>query len=171
MNRDALESDGPAFQHVSGNWSGGLKILVLSMAMAVVDCTDQASARCLAVRRAQYDATSHKQDHLRPRRARGEQCASLPAETVYHRMVCSGAAFGPGARQTLTWTPHPKESTSSWSVVAEVSANAVWRRGRLFFRCDRCGNRATRLYVPNIGREPRCRRCWGLSYRSQSWSS
>lgn len=30
--------------------------------------------------------------------------------------------------------------------------------------------RATRLYVPVFGVAPRCRRCWGLSYASQSWS-
>jgi len=26
------------------------------------------------------------------------------------------------------------------------------------------------LYEPIVGVEPRCRRCWGLSYESQSWS-
>jgi hypothetical protein len=50
------------------------------------------------------------------------------------------------------------------------SMNAVWRRGRLFFRCPACQGRVTRLYVPIAGRQPRCRRCWGLSYESQSWS-
>lgn len=48
--------------------------------------------------------------------------------------------------------------------------SAVWRRGRLFFRCSECRRLLTRLYVPIAGLEPRCRRCWGLSYVSQSWS-
>jgi hypothetical protein len=103
-----------------------------------------------------------------PRRARVEQCPTLAAELVYHQMVCEGAAFGPGSRATLTWTPNGSEA--SCRVEAEVVANAVWRRGRLFFRCRGCRRRATRLYVPAAGLEPRCRRCWGLSYTSQSWS-
>ena len=69
----------------------------------------------------------------------------------------------------LSWTPQT-DAGPSWDITAEVVANAVWRRGRLFFRCGPCQRRATRLYVPVVGLEPRCRRCWGLSYSSQSWS-
>ena len=104
------------------------------------------------------------------RRARVEQCAAiLAAELVYERMVCDGSQFGPGWRAMLSWKPHG-DSGPSWNIEAEVLANAVWRRGRLFFRCARCERRATRLYVPVVGAEPRCRRCWGLGYESQSWS-
>jgi hypothetical protein len=105
-----------------------------------------------------------------PRRARVEQCAAtLAAELVYGRLVCDGPPFGPGRRGTLSWTPRAG-SGQSWDITAEVLPNAVWRRGRLFFRCPHCERRATRLYVPVFGLEPRCRRCWGLGYVSQSWS-
>ena len=104
------------------------------------------------------------------RRARVEQCAAiLAAELVYGELICNREVFGPGLRRTLSWTPNDG-SGRSWDIKAEVLANAVWRRGRLFLRCPQCQQRATRLYVPVVGAEPRCRRCWGLSYESQSWS-
>jgi hypothetical protein len=104
-----------------------------------------------------------------PRRARVGQCAAtLAAELVYHQMICEGENFGPGWRATLAWTAAGADA--AWRIEAEVLANAVWRRGRLFFRCPSCRRRATRLYIPIVGHEPRCRRCWGLSYESQSWS-
>jgi hypothetical protein len=100
-----------------------------------------------------------------PRRARVEQCvAVLPAELVYERLICEGSKVGPGWRSTLTWTPDVDTGTS-WEIGAEVSANAVWRRGRLFLRCPQCEQRATRLYVPIAELQPRCRRCWGLMWR------
>ena len=104
-----------------------------------------------------------------PRRARVGQCVTLGAEFVYGQLICEEQKFGPGWRATLSWTPHGGTGTS-WDITAEVLPNAVWRRGRLFFRCAHCRRRATRLYVPVVGVEPRCRRCWGLSYESQSWS-
>jgi len=104
------------------------------------------------------------------RRARVSQCAAiLAAELVYDRMVCDGSTFGPGSQAMLSWTPQPG-SGQSWDIRAELLPNAVWRRGRLFLRCPHCEQRATRLYVPIAALEPRCRRCWGLSYESQSWS-
>lgn len=103
-----------------------------------------------------------------PRRVRVEHCATLRAELVYHEMVCDGSEFGAGARAILQWTP-PGAATS-WRIEAELAANAVWRRGRLFFRCACCRRRATRLYVPRADLQPRCRQCWGLSYESRSWS-
>src|SRR5262245_54596721 len=105
-----------------------------------------------------------------PRRARVEQCAAvLGAELVYHRAICDGQTFGPGSHATLTRKPHG-DSGPSWEIKAEVRPNAVWRRGRMFLCCPRCFRRATRLYVPVNGLEPRCRNCWGLAYESQSWS-
>ena len=104
-----------------------------------------------------------------PRRVRVERCVTLRAELVYGQMICEGAHFAPGARATLSWKPHGGIETS-WEITVEVLPNAVWRRGRLFLRCRHCDIRATRLYVPVEGLEPRCRRCWGLSYESQSWS-
>jgi hypothetical protein len=103
-----------------------------------------------------------------PRRVRVEQCVTLTAEIVYHQALCAREPIGPGSRLTLTWRPH--DSSFSWQIDAEVIPNAVWRCGRLFLRCCGCRSRATRLYVPLAGLEPRCRRCWGLSYESQSWS-
>ena len=105
-----------------------------------------------------------------PRRARVGDCpATLAAELVYGQLVCDGMTFAPGWRATLLWTPHG-HAGPSWPIRAEVLPNAVWRRGRLFLRCPGCEQRATRLYVPVVGLDPRCRRCWGLSYESQSWS-
>jgi hypothetical protein len=102
------------------------------------------------------------------RRVRVEQCVTLRAELVYHQMICEGLKFHPGFRAELEWTA--PGSDTSWSISLEVVANAVWRRGRMFFRCRGCCQRATRLYVPVANLEPRCRRCWGLNYASQSWS-
>ncbi len=105
-----------------------------------------------------------------PRRARVEQCvAILGAEQVYGNLICGGQSFGPGWRAGATWKPH-NASERSWEIKLEVIPNAVWRRGRLFLRCPRCDRRTTRLYVPIVNLEPRCRRCWGLNYESQSWS-
>jgi hypothetical protein len=103
-----------------------------------------------------------------PRRARVEQCVTLRAELVYDQMIRDKETFGPGSRATLTWTPY--RSDKPWDIRAEILANSVWRCGRIFLRCPRCERRATRLYVPVVNVEPRCRRCWGLSYESQSWS-
>lgn len=96
-------------------------------------------------------------------------CAAiLAAELVYDKLLREGATLAPDWRAVLAWKPD--RSDASWDIEAEVLANAVWRRGRLFFRCARCGRRATRLNVPVVGLEPRWWRCWGLSYESQSWS-
>ncbi len=104
------------------------------------------------------------------RRARVEHCAEiLLAEAAYEQLLGEGTKFGPGSRFTRTWMPGDP-SGPSWPVAVEVVANAVWRRGRVFFRCGHCEQRGTRLYVPIAGLEPRCRRCWGLSYECQSWS-
>ena len=102
-----------------------------------------------------------------PRRARVEQCATLAAELLYHRMICDGVKFAPGWRKRFTCTVGDVQFPN---IAAEVISNAVWRRGRLFLRCPACNRRATRLYVPIAGLQPRCRRCWGLNYTSQSWS-
>ena len=102
-----------------------------------------------------------------PRRARVEQCATLEAEIVYHLMICAGEPLAPGWHATVSSTAGNYKFPN---IKVEVVANAVWRRGRLFLRCPRCGRRATRLYVPVIDVQPRCRRCWGLNYQSQSWS-
>ena len=104
-----------------------------------------------------------------PRRVRVEHCVTLRAELVYGQMIYDGEQFGPGCRPMLSWKPHG-DAEQSWDIRAEVMANAVWRRGRLFLHCPHCQHRATRLYVPVVRFEPRCRRCWGLSYSSQSWS-
>jgi hypothetical protein len=106
-----------------------------------------------------------------PRRVHvGECLAVLAAELVYHQMVCNGDICAPGHRAAVTWTATPKKPRAVWSIEVEVQANAVWRCGRLFLRCPACQRRATRLYVPREDLPPRCRRCWGLSYQSQSWS-
>jgi hypothetical protein len=102
-----------------------------------------------------------------PRRARVSQCWSvLRTELVYTQLLKAGTKVEPAWSATLQVTVGAR----TWSVAIEVRENAVWRCGRLFFRCALCRRRATRLYVPVETAEPRCRRCWGLSYESQSWS-
>ena len=103
------------------------------------------------------------------RRGRVEQCwATLAAERVYDRLLCDGVPLTPGWHGGLTWTPGPP--AHGWNITAEVWPNAVWRCGRLFLRCPRCTGRVTRVYLPTTDADPRCRRCWGLSYESRSWS-
>ncbi len=105
-----------------------------------------------------------------PRRARVEQCpAVLRAEVVYDWLLCERRTLAPGWAATLEWKPFGTLDHRCL-VSVEVRTNAVWRHGRLFFRCSPCGRLATRLYVPAEGASARCRRCWGLSYASQSWS-
>jgi hypothetical protein len=95
---------------------------------------------------------------------------NLAQRQDYHQMACNGERFSSGDEATLSWTPTPGKQRTSFDIAAEVRPNAVWRRGRLFLRCPACQRRATRLYVPREDLPPRCRRCWGLSYQSQSWS-
>lgn len=102
-----------------------------------------------------------------PRRARVEHCVTIRAERVYHQALCAGEPLKPGDQLTLIWRP---QDSAAWESRAELVSNAVWRHGRLFLRCLACARRATRLYVPIAGLEPRCRRCWGLTYECRSWS-
>lgn len=102
-----------------------------------------------------------------PRRARVESCAVVHrAELLYDDLVRRGDDFGPGSAGSISFTIRGR----NWTLTFEVAENAVWRRGRLFLRCPACGRRATRLYHPTADCSPRCRRCWGLSYASRSWS-
>ena len=103
-----------------------------------------------------------------PRRVRTTECAGiLAAEMLYHALVCDSVPLRPGWSASLSCTVGAVEFSN---IRAEVISNAVWRRGRLFLRCPACDRRATRLYVPIVNREHKCRRCWGLSYPSQEWS-
>ncbi len=105
-----------------------------------------------------------------PKRARVEQCvAILTAEQVYDRLLRDGEPLSPGWIGGVGWTPNATKDRQ-WEIEAEVRPNAVWRAGRLFLRCPRCSRRATRVYIPAVTADPRCRRCWGLNYSSQSWS-
>ena len=104
------------------------------------------------------------------RRVHVSQCAAvLKAEQIYERSILEDSSCGPGFSRTLSWNPQG-DAGPSWSVEVEIRANAVWRRGRPFLVCPGCRRRATRVYVPVAGLEPRCRRCWALSYETQSWN-
>lgn len=97
------------------------------------------------------------------RRVRVNQCwLILRAEETYDSLPRDVSKD----RHTFTVSAEGWRST----VTAELRPNLIWRRGRLFYRCAHCGNRATRLYVPIRGLDLRCRSCWGLSYESRSWS-
>jgi len=113
-----------------------------------------------------------------PRRLRVTECdGMITAEGVYDSCVRVGLALRPGFRAavvmpivTTTHGKKPTVSTTTWLLSFEMLPNLIWRFGRLFLRCPRCDCRVTRLYVPILGQSPRCRRCWGLAYASQSWS-
>jgi hypothetical protein len=100
-----------------------------------------------------------------PRRTRVEECWSyLQAEQVYDWLLAEDATnAAPGTRGTVAYTVKDRRFTVTW----ELRSNAVWRHGRLFLQCARCGERCTRLYVPLSTSWIACRRCWGLSYVSR----
>jgi hypothetical protein len=104
---------------------------------------------------------------------RVDECWSiLRAEAVYDQFLRERVALKPGWRASVR-VEIPIEDSKAvyrWSLKVEGLPNPIWRRGRLFYRCPACDRRATRLYVPFSGLQPRCRRCWGLNYESQSWS-
>lgn len=100
-----------------------------------------------------------------PRRTRVTECYStLRAEVLYTALLKnSPAKVGAGAQGTATYTIAERSVTAQW----EIRANAVWRCGRVFFRCSPCKRLCTRLYIPLEHSLPACRRCWGLSYVSR----
>jgi len=101
-----------------------------------------------------------------PRRTRVNECFSvLHAETVYTEMLRNdGHRVRPGGAGTVTYTLESREHTASF----EIRQNAVWRHGRVFLRCSRCGGRCTRLYLPLETSSLACRKCWGLTYVSRA---
>jgi hypothetical protein len=101
-----------------------------------------------------------------PRRVRVNECWSVfHAEDVYTRLLTKDASnLGPGARGTSTWLLERRKFTAAW----EVRPNTVWRRGRVFLLCPRCGRRCTRLYLPLATSWLACRTCWGLTYDSRT---
>lgn len=105
-----------------------------------------------------------------PKRVQVSLClAVLRAEDAYTGLLRDDAARArPGARGSVEWTVRSRSGRSaSLSADWELRANAVWRHGRLFFRCPRCTRPATRLYVPCEDTGAACRRCWGLTYESR----
>lgn len=103
-----------------------------------------------------------------PRRARVESCPLVHrAEDIYDDLLRRGERVQPGRRGTLHVT---FSGNCAWAIQFVVTANAIWRNGRIFLVCQHCDRRATRLYHPTTECPPRCRRCWGLNYECQSWS-
>lgn len=100
------------------------------------------------------------------RRVRDTQChAVVRAEDVYTAMLKDHPPPA-GAKRAgrATCTLDGRECSIDW----ELRPNAVWRHGRMFLRCGRCGERCTRLYLPLPESELACRRCWGLTYGSKT---
>jgi hypothetical protein len=105
------------------------------------------------------------------RRVRVEQCwAVVRTEDLYGRMLHSDLKAGSSAGVEVHVALQNSNLVSAWHLTVELVPNRIWRIGRLFLLCPRCSRRATRLYVPLSGDEPKCRCCWGLNYESQSWS-
>ncbi len=101
-----------------------------------------------------------------PRRVRiGECLAMLKAESVYTVILQTHPGdIGPGLHGSVAWTV----GEATHIVACLVRPNAVWRHGRVFLTCPKCGGRVTRLYVPTTTASPACRRCWGLTYTSRT---
>ena len=100
------------------------------------------------------------------RRVRVTECyAVLRAEDAYTTVLrdCGGQATL-GRRVTVECSISGRDMTA----VCEVRANAIWRGGRLFYRCPRCDRRCTRLYLPLADSRLACRRCWGLTYNART---
>lgn len=96
-----------------------------------------------------------------------EEChATVCAELTYDALLRQDDDVRPGRSGYLL----VEVGGASFRVGFELRPNAVWRRGRLFFRCPQCERRSTRLYAPALHSGLRCRRCWGLSYASRGWS-
>ncbi len=101
-----------------------------------------------------------------PRRTQVTECYSVfSAEDVYTACLKEDARhLAPGAAGAATFSVGGRHHAVRW----EVRQNAVWRRGRMFLRCDGCERRSTRLYLPLDTSPPRCRKCWGLTYPSRT---
>ena len=101
-----------------------------------------------------------------PRRVRVGECPrTLRAEDLYTNLLRdNAAAVVPGRAGEVTFSVAGRSLTAAW----EIRRNAVWRRGRVFLRCPRCGGRCTRLYLPRADAGLACRRCWGLTYTSRT---
>lgn len=103
-----------------------------------------------------------------PRRVRTNECQlRIRSEDLYVvlvRQAAKGQRLGPGCAGTSTYKLQGRTLVANW----EVRANSVWRFGRVFFRCCRCSRLCTRLYAPLAESELGCRRCYGLSYVSQT---
>jgi hypothetical protein len=101
-----------------------------------------------------------------PRRTRTNECQLvIRAEDLYTALIreaAKGRTLAPGCAGTVSYQFQGRCVSANW----EVRANALWRFGRVFFRCSRCGQLSTRLYVPLAESGFGCRRCWGLSYSS-----
>lgn len=97
------------------------------------------------------------------------QClAVLRAEVLYTELLrADPGAVRAGRRGWLDWSMQGAERGATFRVEFEVRANAVWRFGRVFLRCPRCGRLACRVYLPNVNTGLACRRCWGLTYESR----
>ena len=102
-----------------------------------------------------------------PRRIKVSECrAVLKAEEIYTDLLRDDSSrVRPGGRGTVEWTL--SGHSAPLSVKFELRANSVWRFGRLFLSCPRCGRLATRIYLPSEDSGLACRRCWGLSYESR----
>jgi hypothetical protein len=98
-----------------------------------------------------------------PRRVCTTECASaVAAEDVYDYLLASDSKFGPGSSGEARVIAVGFKRFAKY----EVTANAVWRQGRVFLYCDYCSRRCTRLYMPRPRDPLRCRRCWRLTYES-----
>jgi len=101
------------------------------------------------------------------RRVRVTECYGVVrSEDVYAALIFdkSNLKLQPGAMGTAEFRLGEGDVTIDW----ELRPNAVWRCGRLFLKCGSCCHRCTRLYKPLAYLELRCRRCYGLSYKSRA---
>lgn len=102
------------------------------------------------------------------RRARVTECAAaIHAEQLYESLLRDDSRPFPLPGTVVQGVFTVKDLSIPFK--GEVTANYVWRLGRIFLLCPNCKGRCTRLYLPTLTLGgAACRRCLGLTYRSRT---
>lgn len=104
-----------------------------------------------------------------PRHVRTSECHHVvTAEGLYGSLRRDPRARAGAVATMRVSVPQSAGPARVWAVAVELVANRIWRAGRAFLRCPGCDQRVARLYVPVEDLQPRCRRCWALTYESRA---
>ena len=100
------------------------------------------------------------------RRVRVGECwRELRAEDLYTELVRSRTVPPCGHRKSVAISV----DGVPFRVSIELRPNAIWRTGRVFLVCPKCGSLRTRLYLASESSwQSSCRVCLGLTYESRT---